>query len=76
MSTPHLLVEQDGHVVTVTMNRPEARNAWSLELMARLWDAWEQIDNDPRYTEFLGGGLNVEKMASVVDKNLYRNRAQ
>lgn len=28
----------------------------------------EQINN------FLGGGLHVDKMAAVVDKNLYRNR--
>lgn len=47
MSDPHLLVEREGHVVTVTFNRPEARNAWSLELMARMWDAWQEIDNDP-----------------------------
>ena len=27
-STDHLIVEKEGHVVTVTMNRPEARNAF------------------------------------------------
>jgi enoyl-CoA hydratase len=47
VSDPHLLVERDGHVVTVTMNRPEARNAWSLEMIARMWDAWQAIDADP-----------------------------
>lgn len=45
--TPHLLVERDGHVVTVTMNRPEARNAMDLEMLARLADAWRMIDEDP-----------------------------
>jgi hypothetical protein len=29
-----------------------------------------------KINEFLGGHLDVEKMASVVDPNLYRNRAQ
>ncbi len=43
---PHLLVERDGHVVTVTMNRPEARNALDLEMLARLADAWDLIDGD------------------------------
>jgi enoyl-CoA hydratase len=47
VSDPHLLVERDGHVVTVTFNRPQARNAWSLETMARMWDAWQMIDDDP-----------------------------
>jgi enoyl-CoA hydratase len=42
--TPHLLVEREGHVVTLTMNRPEARNALSSEMIARLADAWEMID--------------------------------
>jgi enoyl-CoA hydratase len=47
MSEPHLLVEKTGHIVTVTMNRPKSRNAWSLEMLARMWDAWQEIDADP-----------------------------
>ncbi len=47
MSDPHLLVERDGHVAIVTMNRAEAKNAWSLEMMARMADAWAEIDTDP-----------------------------
>jgi len=46
MSDPHLLVERRAHVAIVTMNRPDARNAWSLEMMARMWDAWQEIDGD------------------------------
>jgi enoyl-CoA hydratase len=46
VSEPHLIVERAGHVVTVTFNRPEARNAWSLEMMARMADAWAEIDGD------------------------------
>jgi enoyl-CoA hydratase len=45
--TPHLLTEQDGHVLTVTLNRPEARNAMDLETFARMADAWQTIDEDP-----------------------------
>ena len=44
--SPHLLVERDGHVVTVILNRPEARNALDLETLARLADAWDMIDGD------------------------------
>ena len=47
MTAPHLLVERDGHVVTLTMNRPEARNAFDAEMLVRLADAWEAIDGDP-----------------------------
>ncbi len=42
----NLLVERDGHVVTLTMNRPEARNALDLEMLARLADAWDLVDGD------------------------------
>ncbi|MFY9586509.1 MAG: crotonase/enoyl-CoA hydratase family protein [Actinomycetota bacterium] len=44
---PHLLLERDGHILTLTMNRPEARNALSSEMVVRLADAWEQINDDP-----------------------------
>jgi enoyl-CoA hydratase len=43
---PHLIVERAGHIVTVTMNRPEVRNAFGLEMLVRLADAWELIDRD------------------------------
>jgi enoyl-CoA hydratase len=43
----HLLVEREGAIVTVIMNRPEARNAMDLEMLARMADAWQQIDADP-----------------------------
>jgi enoyl-CoA hydratase len=45
--TAHLDVEQDGHVVTLTMNRPEAKNAFSPEMLVGLADAWDEIDADP-----------------------------
>ena len=46
VAAPHLLLERMGHVALVTMNRPEARNAWSLEMIARMADAWDEIDGD------------------------------
>ena len=43
---PHLLVERDEHVVTLTMNRPERKNALSSEMLARMDDAWQMIEDD------------------------------
>ena len=41
---PHCLVERDGHVLTVTLNRPEARNALSSAVMALLPKAMRTAD--------------------------------
>lgn len=46
-STAHCLVEQRGHTLVVTMNRPEARNALSSEMLAIMRDAWDRVDADP-----------------------------
>lgn len=43
---PDALVEQRGHVLIVTMNRPEARNALSGEMLAIMRDAWDRVDSD------------------------------
>jgi enoyl-CoA hydratase len=47
VGTPHLLLEREGHVAVVTLNRPEARNALSGEMIVRMADAWVEIDQDP-----------------------------
>ncbi|MBW2313053.1 MAG: crotonase/enoyl-CoA hydratase family protein [Deltaproteobacteria bacterium] len=46
MSEPAVLVEQDGPVLTVTLNRPEKRNAVNCEALCRLYDAWVRLDED------------------------------
>jgi enoyl-CoA hydratase len=47
MTQPHCLVELVGHVLVVTMNRPEARNALSAEMMKIMREAWDRVDEDP-----------------------------
>src|SRR5215471_2259003 len=46
MSDPAVLVERDGHVVTITLNRPAKRNAFDAEMLCRLADVWYMIDAD------------------------------
>jgi enoyl-CoA hydratase len=43
---PHLLTERRGHVLVVTMNRPESRNALSSEMLVRMYDAWRELSED------------------------------
>ncbi len=46
MAEPAVIVEKDGHVLIVTLNRPEKRNAVNCEVMCRLYDAWNEFDRD------------------------------
>ena len=43
---PALLAEKDGHVPTVTINRPEKKNAVNAEVLCGLNDAWHRLDED------------------------------
>jgi enoyl-CoA hydratase len=43
---PPLLYEKREGIAYITFNRPEVRNAWSPEVMARLSDAWRDFDED------------------------------
>src|SRR4029450_5577556 len=44
---PDALIEQRGHTLILTLNRPEARNALSTEMLSIMVEAWDRGDNDP-----------------------------
>jgi len=46
MPEEHLLVERSNHVMVLRMNRPEAKNAFSPNMLARMAEAWEQANDD------------------------------
>jgi enoyl-CoA hydratase/carnithine racemase len=50
MPHPHLTDELDGATAIVTLNRPEQRNALSLELMQELIACLSEIENNPGVT--------------------------
>src|SRR5687767_7733352 len=41
------IVEREGHTLIVTMNRPEARNALSAEMMQIMSEAWDEVNANP-----------------------------
>src|SRR5688572_28331413 len=43
----HLLVERDGPVMVLTMNRPERRNALSPSMMEGMSAAWDEVNANP-----------------------------
>ncbi|MBW3664150.1 MAG: crotonase/enoyl-CoA hydratase family protein [Actinobacteria bacterium] len=70
-----LIVEQDGHVVTVTMNRPEAKNAWSGLMIEGMAAAWEWIDAEPsvRVAILTGAGGTFCAGADLKDMSSRRS---
>jgi enoyl-CoA hydratase len=62
-----VLVERDGHVVTVTLNRPDKRNAFNAEVLCRLCDAWDLVDGDDdiRVAILTGAGGNFSAGADL-----------
>jgi enoyl-CoA hydratase len=47
MSEPAVLYTKQDGVAVVTMNRPEVRNAINTEMLCRLADAWQDVNDDP-----------------------------
>ncbi len=54
----HLRYEQDGHLVTLTLDRPDARNAWSEDMLDAFTQALDraQLDDDVRVVILTGAG--------------------
>ena len=46
-ASQHLLVERDGAVLVLTMNRPERRNALSPSMMQAMGEAWDEVNANP-----------------------------
>jgi enoyl-CoA hydratase len=46
ISTKNCIVEQEGNILIVTLNRPEAKNAFSPEMLLGLYRAWRLLEED------------------------------
>jgi len=86
VTEPAVIVEKDGHVLFVSLNRPEKRNAINCEAMCRLYDAWNQLDQDDelRVAILTGKGSTfcagmdlgeIGKMSSGKPENEWMKRA-
>ncbi|MBI4518354.1 MAG: crotonase/enoyl-CoA hydratase family protein [Deltaproteobacteria bacterium] len=70
MSEPAALYEKNDHVAVVTMNRPEVRNALNAEMLCRLADAWQDLQDDPevRVAILTGAGENAFCAGADLDR--------
>ena len=46
MNTEHAIVEEKGHTLVITLNRPEKRNALSPGMLVTVYEAWRKLDKD------------------------------
>ncbi len=67
---PAVLYEKSGGIAVVTMNRPEVRNAINAEMLCRLADAWQQVNDDPevRVAILTGAGDKAFCAGADLDK--------
>lgn len=47
ISTKNCRIEKKGHVLLVTLARPEAKNALSSAMLVGMYNAWRRLDEDP-----------------------------
>lgn len=67
MAEPALLYEKEGHVATLTMNRPEVRNALNAEMLCRLADAWQDVNDDPEIRVAILAGAGEQAFCAGAD---------
>jgi len=75
MAGEHLVVEREAAIMVLTMNRPEARNAFSPQMLSGLEDAWSdaEADGDVRVLILTGAaghfcaGADLKAMFGAAD---------
>jgi len=69
----HITVERRGHLLLVGLNRPEKRNAFSVEMFLALSRAWGELERDDdlrcgvlhAFGDHFTGGLDLAEWAAV-----------
>jgi enoyl-CoA hydratase len=82
MAEPNVLVERDGSVAVVRLNRPKQLNALSGEVMVALVAALQELDEDAEIRAIVvagderafAAGADIEELASGTAISLYENR--
>ncbi|MFI5612150.1 crotonase/enoyl-CoA hydratase family protein [Amycolatopsis sp. NPDC051903] len=73
MGEPHALVSVEGQTLVVTMNRPEARNALTGEMLAIMTEAWDRVDTDDSIRSCVLTGAGGAFCAGADLKSMSRN---
>lgn len=63
----HALFEKQGHIGIITMNRPEALNALSPEMLCQLVDYWKEVRDNPDIRVAVVTGAGPKSFCSGAD---------
>src|SRR5690242_5616019 len=69
MPEPAVLYEKKNGVAVVTLNRPEVRNAINPEMLCRLADAWQDVNDDETVRVALLTGAGDKAFCAGADLN-------
>src|SRR5690349_23069576 len=64
---PALLYEKRDGIAVLTMNRPEVRNALNAEMLCRLADAWQDVNDDPAVRVAILTGAGEDAFCAGAD---------
>jgi len=67
MTIEPVLLEKRGHVALVTLNRPEARNSFSPEMLVKLAKHWEEVRDDASVRVAIVTGAGDKAFCSGAD---------
>ncbi len=71
-SATELLVSRDGPIVTLTFNRPEARNAMTWNMYQRLYETCEEVDTDDAVRVLVLRGAGGKAFVAGTDISQFR----
>jgi enoyl-CoA hydratase len=66
-SEPALLYEKRDGIAVLTMNRPAVRNALNAEMLCRLADAWQDVQDDPAVRVAILTGAGEDAFCAGAD---------
>ena len=67
MSFETLLYDVEDRVATITLNRPERRNAFDWTMAGELTQAWEEVKRDPDVSCVILTGAGDQALCTGVD---------
>lgn len=72
MASDEILISRDGPILTLTFNRPEARNAMTWGMYERLYEACEEVDQDDQIRVMVLRGAGGKAFVSGTDISQFK----